>query len=187
MRIDREIDELVAHRVVLDWGTQADTIPGVLATAAPALTADERLVGLGYSTQGVLYAYAYDLQARRLHRLTLPEDLDHFLSEPSLSPDGRYLAYVAFPGQGKGQPVVRSWPESRIICKGPRVQLPASNYFVNGVEWKGSEFRIYMDLGDSAHDASAGPPPPHKGWLRAQGSLSRRNLTIDTVSEEHLR
>lgn len=182
-----EIDPLVVHRVVLRSSTGADTVPQVLANSVPVLTGNGEALGLGYTAEGVVYAYRYAPSTRTVRQLMLPADFDSDLSEASFSADGRYLAYVAFPGEGQGEAVVRSWPEGRLICRGPRVELPATDNLLNGTEWTGSNFLIYLDLGSAPYAEVSATWPPHQGWVRVQGSLSDENLQIDTVTEEHLR
>ena len=182
-----ETDPLVVHRVVLRSSTGADTVPDVLTSSVPILTENGEAFGLGYTAEGAVYAYGYSPSTRTVRQVTLPGDFNGYLSEPSFSADGRYLAYVAFPREGQGEAVVRSWPEGRLVCRGPRVELPATNYLLNGTEWTGSQFMIYVDLGSAPYDEVSAVWPPHQGWVRVRGSLSDGKLQVDTVTEQQLR
>jgi hypothetical protein len=178
-----ETDPLVGRRVVLRSGTQADTLPGVLASSLPVVTAKGEAIGLGYTAEGSVYAYGYSPNTRVVRRASLPDDFDGSLSEGSFSADGRYLAYVAFPGEGQGEAVVRSWPDGRLVCRGPRVELPATDNLLNGTEWTRANFLIYVDLGSAPYDAGSAVRPPHQGWVRVRGSLAEGKLQVDTVAE----
>lgn len=182
-----ETDALVVHRVVLRSGTQEDTLPGILASAVPVVTETGEAIGLGYTAEGSVYAYGYSPETRVVRQVTVPGDFDGQLSEGSFSADGRYLAYVAFPREGQGEAVVRSWPDGRLVCRGPRVELPATNYLLNGTEWTRGNFLIYVDLGSAPYDAVSAVRPPHQGWVRVRGSLSEGKLHVDTVTEPQLR
>jgi hypothetical protein len=182
-----ETDPLVVRRVVLRSSTQADTLPGVLASSLPVVTGKGEAVGLGYTADGSVYAYRYSPDTRVVRQATLPDDFDGYLSEGSFSADGRYLAYVAFPREGQGEAVVRSWPDGRLVCRGPRVELPATHNLLNGTGWTRASFLIYLDLGSAPYDEVRAVWPPHRGWLRVRGSLSARKLQVDTVTEPELR
>jgi hypothetical protein len=182
-----ETDPLVVRRVVLRSSTQADTLPHVLASSVPVVTQTGEAIGLGYTAEGSVYAYGYSPKTRVVRRATLPDDFDGSHSEGSFSADGRHLAYVAFPREGQGQGVVRSWPDGRLVCRGPRVELPATDDLLNGTEWTGASFLIYVDLGSAPYDAVSAVSPSHQGWVRVRGSLSERKLQVDTVTEPQLR
>jgi len=156
---------------------------GEITDVGDIVYANGEAIGLGYTAEGSAYAYRYSPQTRAVRQATLPGDFDGVLSEGSFSADGRYLAYVAFPREGQGQAVVRSWPDGRLVCRGPRVELPATDNLLNGTEWTGANFLIYVDLGSAPYDQVRAVWPPHQGWVRVRGSLSEGKLQVDTVIE----
>lgn len=178
---DTGAGELIVHRVLFgDEGREA-SIPGFFVRTTPGVTGEQQLVAVAYGDDG-LSVVRVDLRTREREVFALPDDALGHLSEPAFSPDGRYLAYVAFTGGGAAQPIVRRWPDHTIVCRGPAVELEPTNFLLNAARWQGEAFEIYLDL---AHEPTADDvATPHRGWLRVRGSPRHAGLTVDTFRHD---
>ncbi len=167
-----ELGEGTVHRVQVRVGNQVDTIPGILTQEVP-LVVGTRLLGFGYEEDAITYAYQYDVSSRRVKRLRLPGDFHPVFSAPSLSPDGRHIAYVIAPGDATGWGAVRSWPQRKLILRSDVVEVPATDSPGHFTRWVSPDSaELFIETGYSTEN----------GWYRVLGSVrQRRILAADTV------
>jgi hypothetical protein len=157
-------------RVAVRHDSSLDTIPGLLTSALPTLVADTVLLGLAYSPTTDTYGlFRYSARQGRLENLGLPPGLDPNLTGLAFAPDGRYLAYVRFPGDETGVGTVRTWPSGEVVSETPRVPVDASDVLAGEARWTdATRFELFID----SHGY---------GWLRFRGSLSRPGFAVDTL------
>ena len=107
------------------WGLEhPDTVAGVRVQFRPGVVGDTVLVGVD-----VLFrSFTYDLPTKELRRSPAPSwwgEVALDLAVPAFSPGGRYLAYLGRTPEDSLQAVVRSWPDGRVVARGPRsVRFP---------------------------------------------------------------
>lgn len=166
--------EGVLYRVEITLAGRVDTLPAVFTKDLPVLTNDTVVLGLNYEQDRVTSVFQYDPISKELDSIHMPERLEDFqsyFSRPSFSPNGNYLAYVAYAGGG-AQAVVRNWPELEIVFDGPNVEIPPTDFVVNDTKWlNDATFALAVDLGGA----------PHRGWLRIVGSVDGRTIRADTI------
>jgi hypothetical protein len=170
---EHELGDGFLRRVEVRHAGRSDTLPGLLVFAPPVLAGD-RLFGFEYHQDAVVAGFRYDVRRRRLRRFPLPDDINPVFSEPSLSPDGRHVAYVSVPGDATGWAVVRTWPAGRLRVRSDRVQVPATDSpGGNGSRWISPDTaEVFIETGFATES----------GWYRVLASVSeRRVLEADTV------
>src|SRR5919108_5892700 len=94
VRYENDLTEGYLRRVAVHTRRSVDTLAGVLTTQEPIVIGDSIVYGIVHEEHLVSHAFAYNTHTRTLQRLPLPPDLAR-LGLPRLSPDGRYLAYLA--------------------------------------------------------------------------------------------
>jgi hypothetical protein len=164
-----EMHEGVLRRVEVRSPAGVDTIGEVLTHAPPIVLADGRVLGFVWQGMDLREAFVYDPARRRLERVGLPDDADRWFTTPAFSPDGRYLAYVAYE-EGHGRGVVRRDTRGPVVVRTERVPVPATDAAVSFAQWVDAEtFEIYLDVGET-------------GWHRFRGTVSAGVTANDTVA-----
>lgn len=107
------LQDLPLSRAAVTWGGRVDTVPEVLVRFAPALLGDTAVTGLDWSGPTLSRGFVFVRGARAVRGIDLPPDLPRGGAVVRLSPDGRYLAYVAEVRCGAShcaRVTVRRWP-----------------------------------------------------------------------------
>jgi hypothetical protein len=147
-----------------------DTIPEVLTQLLPVVLTDGTVLGFAYEGADLPAAFSWH-PARPLRFLPLPDDTDRWFTTPAFSPDGRYLAYVAYrEGGGYGRGMVRRDVTAAVVVQTDSVDVPGTDAAVNFAKWLDAEtFEIYLEVGEP-------------GWHRFTGTLSAGVTRNDTVA-----
>jgi hypothetical protein len=164
-----EMHEGVLRRVEVRSAAGVDTIADVLTFVPPVVRADGQVLGLVWKGVDLREAFVYDPATRRLERVALPDDADRWFTTPAFSPDGRYLAYVAYE-EGHGRGMVRHDTRGPVVVRTERVPVPATDAAVSFAQWTDAEtFEIFLDVGET-------------GWHRFRGTVSAGVTANDTVA-----
>ena len=157
-------------RVAVRYDSSLDTVSGLLTSALPTLVADTVVLGLAYGPTADSYdLFRYLVPKRRLERLQLPPGLDPNLTGLAFAPDGKYLAYVRFPGNETGLGTVRKWPGGQVVSETPPVPVDAGDVLAGEARWMdATRFELFID----SHGY---------GWLRFRGSVNRPGFAVDTL------
>lgn len=163
-----EMHDGVLRRVEVRSPAGADTIADVLTHALPIVLADGRVLGFVWEAADLREVFVYDPARRRTERMALPDDADRWFTTPAFSPDGRYLAYVAY-GEGFGRGMVRRDTRGPVVVRTDSVPVPGTDAALSLAQWLDAEtFEIYLDVGEA-------------GWHRFQGTVSAGVTRNDTV------
>jgi hypothetical protein len=167
--------EISLYRVVVATSGVVDTVPGVLVTC-PAVRLDVAVVGFGIDpTDARAYGFRYDMRSRRVTRFDAPQDLRLPLSDAAISPDGRHMAYVTFPGDGSGVGVIRTMQGNQVVQRTVPVTTGAGDTFSGAASWFDStHFQVLVLL-----DLPATRPGEYR-WLRLRGAIGGP-IVADTV------
>jgi hypothetical protein len=107
------VQDLPLSRVEVTWGGRVDTVPEVLVRFPPVLLGDSAVTGLDWAGPTLSRGFRYARGASSVTPIELPSDLPRGAAVVRLSPDGRYLAYVAESRCGASHCArvsVRRWP-----------------------------------------------------------------------------
>ena len=163
-----EMHEGVLRRVEVRTAAGADTIAEVLTHALPIVLADGRVLGFVWDGMDLREAFVYDPARRVVERRALPDDADRWFTTPAFSPDGRYLAYVAY-GEGYGRGIVRRDTRGPVVVRTDSVPVPATDAALSFAQWRDAEsFEIYLDVGE-------------RGWHRFRGTVHEGVTESDTL------
>ncbi|HEX6370275.1 MAG TPA: hypothetical protein VF006_15250 [Longimicrobium sp.] len=163
-----EMHDGVLRRVEVRSPAGVDTIPGVLTHALPVVLADGSVLGFFFDGADLRSAFSWH-PARRLELIALSDDADRWFTTPAFSPDGRYLAYVAY-GEGYGRGMVRDGARGAVVVRTDSVAVPATDAALNFARWRDAEtFEIYLDVGET-------------GWHRFTGTVAAGVIRMDTVA-----
>jgi hypothetical protein len=167
--------EIPLYRVVVATAGTVDTVPGVLVTC-PAVRLDAAVVGFGIEpTDARAYGFRYDIRTRQVARFDAPQDLRLPLSDVAISPDGRHMAYVTFPGDGSGVGVIRTLQQNQVIQRTVPVTTGGGDTFSGAASWFDStHFQVLVML-----DLPATRPGEYR-WLRLRGAIGGP-IVADTV------
>ncbi|MCU0623744.1 MAG: hypothetical protein MUF53_07755 [Gemmatimonadaceae bacterium] len=105
--------DLPLSRVEVTWAGRTDTVPEVLVRYPPALLGDSALTGLDWNGTTLVRGFRFVRGARDVASIALPQDLPRGAAVVRLSPDGRYIAYVAEARCGASHCAkvsIRRWP-----------------------------------------------------------------------------
>ncbi|WP_420126348.1 hypothetical protein [Longimicrobium sp.] len=167
---ETEMHDGVLHRVQVRTPAGLDTIPNVLTQLLPIVLADGSVRGFAFDGADLRSAFAWH-PARRVELLPLPDDADRWFTTPAFSPDGRYLAYVAYREEGGfGRGMVRRDVTGAVVVRTDSIEVPGTDAAVNFAKWLDAEtFEIYLEVGDP-------------GWHRFTGTVSAGVTRNDTVA-----
>lgn len=168
-----ELDAGFLYRFAVRVGSVEHVVPGVLARDWPTLVGGTLVTGIAHDTSGaVSIGFRYFVSSRRLDTVPIPSDLMFGLTDVAFSPDGRHVAYVAFPGDETGIGTVRKWPSGELVLQTPKVPVAASDVLMGAAVWRGAEeFEIVITPADSQGSA----------WIRFRGHLRRGIVGQDTI------
>ena len=160
------------YHVAMRHDSSVDTLPGITAVARPTLVGDSLVLGVTYdsSTDAGYALFRYSAPSGQLEISDPSEDLRLAVSEPAFAPDGRYIAYIAFPGDATGKGVVRRWPSGELLLQTPSDTVPASDVTGGWASWTDvGHFKLYMVIeGDR--------------WVRFRGAVDPVSVVTDTVT-----
>lgn len=164
-----EMHDGVLRRVEVRTPAGVDTVPEVLTHVLPVVLVDGRVLGFAWDGPDLVEAFVYDAAARRVERVSLPDDADRAFTTPAFSPDGRYLAYVVY-SEGYGRGMVRLGVRGPVVVRTDSVPVPPTDAALSFARWPGTEtFEIYLDVGET-------------GWHRFRGTVSEGVTANDTVT-----
>lgn len=160
------------YRVAVVSATGADTIPGVVTDVLPVTAGDTMVYGLR-SREGLhVGLFGYDVRSRHVLEIAAPVGWVAS-SEPALSPDGQYVAYVAADSATGSYGAVARVPSGAVVYHGPVVASRETDARVDDVRWTGlGRFEIRIDL-----------PLEVRGTHRISGRVAPPCATVDTVPE----
>jgi hypothetical protein len=160
------------YHVAVRHDSSVDTLPGIVTVARPTLVADSLVLGVAYdsSSTGGYSLFRYSAPSGQLEISLPPGDLRLAVSEPAFAPDGRYVAYIAFPGDATGKAVLRRWPSGELVLQTPSDTVPASDMTGGWADWTDiTHFELYMVIADDR-------------WVRYRGAVDRQSVVTDTVT-----
>jgi hypothetical protein len=141
----------VLWRVEVRGDTAVDTVPRVVTNRPVVAVRRVGVVGFSFDTAagGVRRGFRYDPRKRTVKSLHLAPDVEGAATAPTLSPDGRYVAYVASSGDS-ARAVVRVFPRGPIVAEGPFVRLRPGARPANDARWTSADaFEVDVGLGDA--------------------------------------
>jgi len=159
------------YHVVIRHDSSLDTLPGIVTVARPTLVADSLVLGVTYDSTTVdgYFIFRYSAPSGQLEISDPPLNLRLAVSEPAFAPNGRYIAYIAFPGDATGRAVVRRWPSEQLVVETPSDTVPATDVTGGWADWIDStQFELFMVIADDR-------------WVRFRGAIDRPNVVVDTV------
>ncbi|MGZ8377181.1 MAG: hypothetical protein ACXW61_04730 [Gemmatirosa sp.] len=167
---ENELADGVLRRVAVRAAGRVDTLPGILAAAAPVVVGDSVVVGVQARENLVEGLYAHDVRTRQTRMLPAPPDwVPHAV--PELSPDGRHLAYLTQAPTGEGHGVVATVPAGRVVYRGPPATMLETDAGVDAVRWEDAgRFAIRIDLTYRVG-----------GTQRLRGTVAPLHVVVDTV------
>jgi hypothetical protein len=116
--------------------------------------------------------FRYKVAERVLEQFAVPQDVWYFFHDMSLSPDGRYLLYLAMELPDYEHLSVRSWPAGDEVIAGPQRQLHETDVDLHHAHWASA------DSFELATRTSNGT------WERISGSVVRGTINVDTLRTE---
>lgn len=164
-----EMHEGVLHRVEVRSPARVDTIPWVLTHTLPVVLPGGTVLGFTWEGADLQWAFAWD-PGRPLRLTSLPDDADRAFTTPAFSPDGRYLAYVAYGAEGGwAWGIVRRDVTGPVVVRTDSVAVPGTDAAINFARWVDDEtFEIYVDVSETA-------------WHRFTGTVSAGVTRTDTA------
>ncbi|HEU0054159.1 MAG TPA: hypothetical protein VFQ39_13325 [Longimicrobium sp.] len=137
-----------------------DTVAGVVTSRPIVAVHRVGVVGFSFDTASgeIRRGFRYDPKKHRVTSLHLAPDLEGAATAPSLSADGRYVAYVATSGDS-AHAMVRVFPRGEVVARGPAVPAPRTARAVNDTRWTGADaWEAVVDLGDGRRQRVRGTP-----------------------------
>ena len=130
--------------VVIKLHNTTDTVPGVLTSLRPVISPDGRMHGIVMTAQGeAINGFEFDPCIQKMTLYPLPSDLNGNFHEIAISPDARFIAYVAHAKSGETHGVVRSWPQMQAVYEASPSQGYPSDVNSDEVQWIAkNRFRI---------------------------------------------
>ena len=167
----------IQFRVEVTTGMRTDTVPEVLVLATPVVTPDSLSVsGVALGPHDIVQGiFSYHLADRTLEMNSNPGPGYTPYSEPSLSPNGTHLAYLANDRNYHFWLVLLSWPGCDVVVETPQVETRCTEFWGNALRWLGADsVELYMNLCDENR------------WARASGTIRPLRFGVDTVGLEDL-
>jgi hypothetical protein len=160
------------YHIAVRHDSATDTLPDIVTVSQPTLVSDSLVLGIGYdsTTPDGYMLFQYSRWRGRVETIEPPPDLRLAVSEPAFAPDGRYLAYVAFPGDETGRGMVMRWPGREIVVQTASDSVPPTDVLSGWAHWTdATHFELYIGVGDQT-------------LIRYRGAVDRRGFTTDTVA-----
>lgn len=166
-------------RVEVWTGIKADTIPNLVVSKAPGVTRDGAVYGVATTSEGRLgKAYRYDPKTRQLSFVALPKDVNEWNSDITVSPDGRYVAYIGEESAGIFG-IVRDWPSMTLVVRTPPVRPYPSDYYTDQAHWIDTDrFEFFIRTPAGVDSTNHMISKFVVGW----GDVRARSMTVDTVA-----
>ena len=137
------------------------------------LSGGDSLVGgiLGSIQKHGWQFFRYQARSGTLDVTPAPAEIVYYFHDISISPDGRYVLYLAFSRTGE-QAVVRRWPRGpEVLRSPPREPCPCDVDF-HHAHWVTRDSFELATMIDTLR------------WERVAGSVARRRMRIDTILGE---
>lgn len=172
-RADVGTVERSLYHLAVRHDSTIDTLPNLVVLEQPVMVGDSVILGEAFdsTSDDVYFLFRYSAPAGQLELLRPPPDLSLAVSIPAFSPGGRYLAYVSYPGDGTGAPVVLDWPSKRVLIKAEGDTVPAADDVGGWAQWSDSthfEFAITIDAGGR--------------YAHFLGAVGQAGIHVDTVA-----
>lgn len=165
-----ELEDGFLQRVEVRSPAGVDTIPSLLTHTLPVVLADGTVLGFAVEGPDLRSAFSWHPRNREMRLIDLPEDADRLFTVPAFSPDGRYLAYVSYPGPGFARGMVRRGAAGEVVVRTDSVEVPGTDAAMNFALWMDAEtFQIYVDVSETA-------------WHRFSGTVSSGIVRADTAT-----
>lgn len=168
-------DELgggMLHRVAVRRGGSTDTIPAITTDQLPRVVGDSLVTGFARADGRVSRGFVYDPARRRVESVPLPDDFAGFLAH-SISPDGRWMAYVGKRADGSLDANVVRWPSGAPVHESGPVEGYPSDARNSRVQWSGDAVEIHIRLPVIDPDSST--------WLVVAGDPGTGSFSAHTV------
>ena len=138
----------------------------------PFIVGDSLVVGiLGSIQKHGWQFFRYQARSGTLDVTPAPAEIVYYFHDISISPDGRYVLYLAFSRTGE-QAVVRRWPRGpEVLRSPPREPCPCDVDF-HHAHWVTRDSFELATMIDTLR------------WERVAGSVARRRMRIDTILGE---
>ena len=158
------------YRVAVEHDSSVDTLPNLRVLYQPVLVGDSMLLGVAYDSAADDYSlFSYSAGTGQIASHSPPKDLRLSVSIPAFAPDGKELAYVAFPGDETGTGILARWPTGEVIAQTSRVAVPATDMITGWASWQDTaHFELDIGISDAA-------------YVRFRGARGRGAFDADTV------
>jgi hypothetical protein len=150
-------------RVVVYHAGGEDTIPDLLTAEPPVLVGDTVVHGFAYYGPLVTEGFRYRVGSGQVEWLQPPDE--HFVrigSDPTVSPDGRFLAWVANGERRSARAAVARWPSGEIVYLGDPVAVVCGGAWSHRVTW--TDVRTFEITIDRC-------VPPEARFVRLRGTV----------------
>jgi hypothetical protein len=168
--LDWSGESIPARRIEVMWGSQRDTIVGVLDPPL-ILVGDTVLLGVrGESASDGRYLFSFGSRRGKLHDFPFPAEIVYNFHDVAISPDGRYWLYLAYDStQHSEYLAVREWPLGEVVIRSGPVPMCECDVDRHHAHWVTADSFELATLVDTT------------GWQRVAGSVSRRLTEVDTI------
>lgn len=158
------------HRVRVLDSARVDTLRGVLTGETPMLLGDSAIVGIRQQDDRAVGLFYYDRRLHRIRNIAPPPEWMAYAT-PALSPDGRFVAYLAQNSEGRGYGAVAAVPSMRVVYRAAPVTMLETDAGVEHISWTdATHFEIMISL-----TVATG------GEQRIRGTVTPLSVQVDTV------
>ncbi len=158
--------------------TARDTVTaiGLWVVNPPYFVGDSMLVGVGSAdTVSSLRLFRYNVRRRRIAFFSMPSGIMPGIADLSVSPDGRYVAYVSLSERTLATGFVRVFPNGRILAQTPSIDVGPTDMPVGGARWPAFDsVEILFQTEQLAWDR----------WIRFRGTIPISHWQVDTLRVE---